>query len=77
MLIERSVYTTFMLLGDVGGLQGIFISFAAIIVSFITHNNPENFLVQNLYFRSQKKKQGASQVKELDARKQISLVEYL
>ena len=38
-----------MLLGDVGGLQGILLSIGAVIVSIFTYNTPENFLAKNLY----------------------------
>ena len=48
-LIQRNVYNSFMLLGDVGGLQGILLSIGAIIVSIFTYNTPENFLAKNLY----------------------------
>ena len=35
--IDRTVYNTFMLLGDIGGLYGIFISFASTILGFINY----------------------------------------
>lgn len=38
-----------MLLGDVGGFQGLLFSAGAFIVGLFTYNNPENYLVYNLY----------------------------
>ena len=35
--IDRTVYNTFMLLGDIGGLYGLFISFASTILGFINY----------------------------------------
>ena len=48
-LIERSVYNSFMLLGDVGGFSGILFTIGAILISFFTHNNPQNYLAAKLY----------------------------
>ena len=33
--VDRAVYNSFMLLGDVGGLQGLLISIGAIFISFL------------------------------------------
>jgi hypothetical protein len=38
-----------MLLGDVGGFSGLLFSVGAVIVGFLTHNNPENYLARKLY----------------------------
>ena len=35
--IERSVYNTFMLLGDIGGLNGLFVSFASVLLGIINY----------------------------------------
>lgn len=43
-LIQRDVYNSFMLLGDIGGFQGIFFTVGAALVGIFTHNNPENYL---------------------------------
>ena len=48
-VINRTVYSTFMLLGDVGGFSGLFYSVGAFIVSLLTYNNPENKLVERLF----------------------------
>ena len=47
--INRSVYTYFQALGDTGGLNGILISIASLIVSVLNFNKAENFLVSMLY----------------------------
>ena len=52
--IERQVYNSFMLLGDVGGLQGFLVSLSAILVKIFTFNNAENWLVNTLYSRDTK-----------------------
>ena len=44
VIINRNIYNTFMLLGDVGGLSGLLYAVGAYIVSFLTYNNPENTL---------------------------------
>ena len=48
-LIERNGYTILDVLSDVGGLQGILISAFAFIISFLNHNDLENYLVSKLY----------------------------
>ena len=48
-VINRTVYSTFMLLGDVGGFSGLLYSVGAFIVSLLTYNNPENKLVERLF----------------------------
>ena len=48
-LIDRTVYSTFMLLSDVGGLSGLLISVGSSIVSLLTFKNPENKLVEKLF----------------------------
>ena len=47
--VERSVYNSFMLLGDVGGLYGILVPLASIILGYINFQKIENVLVQRLY----------------------------
>ena len=47
--VNRSVYNFFNLLGDVGGLYGLFFSLLAALNGFLNFQNPENFLVQQLY----------------------------
>ena len=48
-IIERQVYNVFMLLGDIGGFAGLLYSIIASILSIITFQNPENYLVNKLY----------------------------
>ena len=43
--IERSVYTFFMLLGDIGGFSGLLFSFGASILTYINYEKPHNNLV--------------------------------
>lgn len=45
VVVNRTVYNTFMLLGDVGGLSGLLYAVGASIVSLLTYNNAENTLV--------------------------------
>ena len=42
--VERDVYNTFMLLGDVGGVYGIIMSITATILSLIHFQKKENIL---------------------------------
>ena len=39
----------FMLLGDVGGFYGLFVSLAVIILGIFNHEKLENFLVSDLF----------------------------
>ena len=48
-LIERSGYTVFDLLSDVGGLQAILISGISFILSIFNYNFLENYLVNKLF----------------------------
>ena len=48
--IERSVYTFFMLLGDIGGLSGILFSFGASLLAYINYEKPQNNLVEKLFY---------------------------
>ena len=47
--VQRVVYNLFMLLGDVGGLSGILVTLAAILVKLLTYKNSENHLVELLF----------------------------
>ena len=49
MNIERSVYNTFMLLGDVGRLNGLLISVATFLLSILNFQKADNILVSDLY----------------------------
>ena len=69
-LVERSVYNVLMLLGDVGGLYGIFVSIAATLIGFLNYQKSENLLVADLY-KEQTDKQG------LSSDSQYALKEYL
>ena len=42
--VERVVYSTFMLLGDVGGLYGILAPLVTVILSLINFQKSENVL---------------------------------
>ena len=65
-VISRTVYSTFMLLGDVGGFTGLLYYVGSFLVSLLTYNNPQNGLVQKLFVVS-KEKQGQRQFEELDS----------
>ena len=47
--ITRSIYTYFQALGDTGGLNSILVSITSVLVSVLSHNSAENFLVNRLY----------------------------
>ena len=48
-VISRSGYTVLDLISDIGGMQGVLISFFAIIVGVWNHNMIDNHLVSRLY----------------------------
>ena len=50
-LIERNVYNTFMLLGDVGGFSGLLYALGAVLIGIFNFANAENYVVQSLYAR--------------------------
>ena len=74
-IIERSVYSTFQLLGDVGGFQGLFLSVGATFVGFWNYYNAENFLIGNLFLSPLSKDKDFD--KKLDPVKQYAFKEYL
>ena len=47
--IDRAVYNTFMLLGDVGGLFGILVSITSSLLGILNYQKAENILVADLY----------------------------
>ena len=47
--VERSVYNLFMLLGDVGGLYGIFVSIAATLLGILNYQKFDNLLAADLF----------------------------
>lgn len=51
-IIERSVYNSFMLLGDVGGFTGFVGYIASVLVSIFTFQKPMNYLTKKLYVDS-------------------------
>ena len=54
-LVQRSAYTFWTVLGDVGGLNGIIFSLAAAIVSVFAYNKDENYLASELFSHSRDK----------------------
>ena len=53
--LSRDGYTVLDLLSDIGGIQGLLFSFAAIFVGFINYNQVENHLVKKLFVRKDAK----------------------
>ena len=49
MQVERVVYNTFMLLGDVGGLYGILVPLAATLLGYLNFQKSENILAEHLF----------------------------
>ena len=49
MTYERTLYTLFDLLSDVGGLSGILVTIFSVIISIWNYNSLENLLVSNLF----------------------------
>ena len=45
----RTVYSTFMLLGDVGGFSGLLYAVGTSIVGLLTYNSAENRLIEKLF----------------------------
>ena len=81
--IERNVYNLITLLGDLGGLYGLLISFGASLVSYMTYNNAENFLARHLFVGStstssldNKNRPKEKQSVELDEQKQFACKEF-
>ena len=48
-LVERHVYNSFMLLGDVGGFSGLLFAIGSVLVRIFNFANAQNFVVQSLY----------------------------
>ena len=49
LYVERTVYSTFMLLGDVGGLYTILVTIGAIVLSYVNFQKIENDLAERLF----------------------------
>ena len=49
IVIARDGYTLLDLISDIGGMQGILISGAAMVLTIFNHNHLENFIVTKLY----------------------------
>jgi len=47
--LQRTIYTGFDFLSDVGGLSGILMSFLAITVGIWNYNSFENLMASNLF----------------------------
>ena len=47
--VKREVYNLFMLLGDVGGLFGLFVTTFSTIIGFINYQKSSNLLVSDLF----------------------------
>ena len=67
MQVERSVYNSLMLLGDLGGLYGILVYIAYLILGYLNFKKFENILAQDLF-----NEKGSS----LKASDQVALKEY-
>ena len=68
-VISRTVYSTFMLFGDVGGFTGLLYYVGSSIVSLLTYNNPQNRLVEKLFVASTEGLRGQRKPEELDSSK--------
>ena len=69
-----------MLLGDVGGLSGIFYAIGAWLVSFLTYNKSENFLAHKLFIFDVSDKgtdKGTDKENCMNPQKQFALLEYI
>ena len=49
LVVARDGYTILDFISDIGGMQGMLISAAALILTIWNHNHLENFLVTRLY----------------------------
>ena len=58
VMIERTVFNFFTLLGDIGGFYGLLGSIFATIHGILNYNKTENYIVQQLY-RSERSKSDA------------------
>ena len=47
--VERTVYNSFMMLGDIGGLFGLLFSISTTLLGIINFQKSENILVSDLY----------------------------
>ena len=47
--VERAVYNSFMLLGDVGGLYGILMLFVGTILGYINFQKIDNVLAERIF----------------------------
>jgi len=47
--VKRQVYDSIMLLGDVGGLFGLFVSVASTIIGIANYQKSDNLLVSDLF----------------------------
>ena len=65
-VISRQVYTTFMLLGDVGGFSGLLYATGSVLLGLFRYNNSENILVQALYAKSPSEDDVMQESNELD-----------
>ena len=49
IMIERTVFNIFTLLGDIGGFYGLLVSIFATVHGILNYNKTENYIVQQLY----------------------------
>lgn len=47
--LNRSVYTFWNVLGDIGGLYGVFVSGCTTLISILTFQKSYNYLASQLY----------------------------
>ena len=48
-VVERQPYTLLDFFSDIGGLQGLIFSWAAVVISYFNYNYFDNFLVSKLF----------------------------
>ena len=65
--VKRQVYNSFMLIGDVGGLLGFFVSVFGTILGIANYQKSDNILVSNLF---KTKVQALGRLKSIDAEEQ-------
>ena len=69
----------FMLLGDVGGFSGLLYATSAVIVSYFSFYNVENYVAASLYQtqRRRSKHESGIEHQDLNPWKQLAVLEYL
>ena len=75
--IDRTGYTIFDVLSDIGGIQSVLMSGLGIFLGIWNYNNLDNYMASRLYKAQRTSSDGSSPVTEIRPTRYLNICEWL